>query len=46
MSGTMFYTGMLRNRAAAGVCPCCNRTFEQLGRHMTTKHPEYVKEAC
>lgn len=29
--------GRVRN----GVCPCCNRTFENLGRHMETKHPEY-----
>jgi hypothetical protein len=30
-----------RRRAAAGVCPCCQRTFKQLQRHMTTKHPDY-----
>jgi len=35
----------LRKRAAAGVCPCCHRTFQQLSRHMKTKHPDYVKEA-
>jgi hypothetical protein len=29
-------------RAAAGVCPCCNRTFIQLARHMKTKHPDEV----
>lgn len=29
----------LKNRAAKGVCPCCNRSFENLRRHMTTKHP-------
>lgn len=28
-------------RAAAGVCPCCNRTFQQLARHMRAKHPEH-----
>lgn len=27
-------------RIAAGVCPCCNRTFQQLARHMANKHPE------
>jgi hypothetical protein len=31
----------LRNRAAKGVCPCCNRSFENLRRHMTTKHPDF-----
>jgi len=25
-------------RAAAGVCLCCNRTFEDLARHMESKH--------
>ena len=32
-------------RIGNGVCPCCNRTFKQLQRHMKNKHPEYVKEA-
>lgn len=27
-------------RIAAGVCPCCNRTFKQLAEHMKLKHPE------
>lgn len=31
----------LKNRIAAGVCPCCNRTFKQLAAHMKNKHPEY-----
>lgn len=34
----------LKKRLAGGVCPCCQRTFENLGRHMKTKHPEYAKE--
>jgi type II secretory pathway component HofQ len=25
-------------RVANGVCPCCNRTFQNLARHMKTKH--------
>lgn len=29
----------LKNRAAAGLCPCCNRKFTNLERHMATKHP-------
>lgn len=33
----------IKNRVANGVCPCCNRTFQDLHRHMTTKHPEYAK---
>lgn len=31
----------LKNRAKAGVCPCCNRTFKQLASHMKNKHPEF-----
>lgn len=31
-------------RVHNGVCPCCNRTFQNLGRHIKTKHPELVKE--
>jgi hypothetical protein len=30
-----------RKRIANGVCPCCHRSFEQLARHITTKHPGY-----
>lgn len=33
-----------RKRIAAGVCPCCRRTFANLGRHMTGKHPDYAQE--
>lgn len=35
----------LRNRAAAGLCPCCNRSFVNLQRHMSTKHAGFVAEA-
>lgn len=31
-----------RRRAAAGVCPCCTRTFLNVQRHMKTKHPNVV----
>lgn len=27
-------------RVHNGVCPCCNRSFANLERHMKTKHPE------
>lgn len=33
----------LEARVHAGVCPCCNRTFQQLARHMKAKHPDVVK---
>lgn len=34
----------IKTRAGAGVCPCCNRTFAQLARHIKSKHPDYAKE--
>ena len=33
----------LKKRVAAGVCPCCQRSFINLRRHMTTQHADYVK---
>ena len=33
----------IKKRASAGVCPCCNRSFENLRRHMDSKHPDYTK---
>lgn len=30
-----------RQRFANGVCPCCNRSFENVRRHMATQHPDY-----
>lgn len=31
----------MKNRAGNGVCPCCSRSFQNLHRHMKSKHPEY-----
>ncbi len=31
----------LAKRAAAGICPCCTRTFTNMARHMKTKHPDF-----
>lgn len=31
----------LKNRVDAGVCPCCNRTFQNLARHMKGQHPDF-----
>lgn len=33
----------LKKRASAGVCPCCNRQFQNVKLHMSKKHPEEVK---
>lgn len=30
------------DRVAKGVCPCCNRSFADVRKHMQTKHPEFV----
>lgn len=35
--------GKTKKRIAAGVCPCCTRAFQNLARHIATKHPEYPK---
>ena len=34
-----------KKRAVAGVCPCCTRTFQNVARHMASKHPEATKES-
>lgn len=33
----------IKNRIAHGVCPCCKRYFENVERHMKSKHPEFSK---
>lgn len=30
-----------RQRIANGVCPCCNRYFANVHRHITSQHPEF-----
>ena len=32
-----------RKRIGKGVCPCCNRHFANVERHMTTQHPDYAE---
>lgn len=34
----------LTKRAAAGTCPCCQRTFANMAQHMKHQHPDYVAE--
>lgn len=31
-----------KKRATNGICPCCNRTFVNVTRHMKTKHPDAI----
>lgn len=33
----------LRKRIAAGVCPCCQRSFQNLAQHMAGQHPDYAE---
>lgn len=35
----------IKNRVGAGVCPCCNRSFENLKRHMGSKHPDFRSDS-
>lgn len=30
-----------KKRLAGGVCPCCNRSFVSLAKHMASQHPDY-----
>lgn len=30
-----------KTRSAAGVCPCCTRTFSNMAWHMKSEHPDY-----
>jgi hypothetical protein len=32
----------ISKRVKAGVCICCNRTFQNLADHMATKHPTFT----
>ncbi len=34
----------LENRIKNGVCPCCQRSFVNVQKHIATKHPEFTKE--
>jgi len=34
----------MRTRVANGVCPCCNRSFENLRNHMKSQHAEYGEQ--
>lgn len=33
----------LRKRVGRGVCPCCNRTFANVARHIESKHPDFAE---
>lgn len=46
LSATRGVVTRIKNRVGHGVCPCCNRTFGDLSRHMATKHPTYAAAAA
>lgn len=42
LQSSKMHAGKLRKRISGGVCPCCTRTFQNLGRHMASQHPTYA----
>lgn len=46
LSATRGVVTRIKNRVGHGVCPCCSRTFENLARHMATKHADYAQQAA
>lgn len=42
LRGTKAAKTRIKNRIAKGVCPCCNRYFKELDRHMHDQHPEFT----
>lgn len=36
----------LRKRVENGVCPCCNRHFVNVERHMKSKHPDVAEKSA
>jgi len=44
LSATKVVVTRIKNRVGRGVCPCCNRSFGDLHRHMTTKHPDFIEQ--
>jgi hypothetical protein len=44
LSATKGVLTRTKNRIARGVCPCCNRQFTDLQRHIETKHPKYIEK--
>ena len=33
----------IKNRISKGICPCCNRYFKNLHKHIEMQHPDYCK---
>lgn len=35
-----------KKRAAAGLCPCCRRSFANVQAHVAGQHPDYVEQVA
>jgi DNA repair exonuclease SbcCD ATPase subunit len=44
LSATKGQITKMKKRAANGICPCCNRSFTNLQRHMASQHPGFISE--
>lgn len=44
LSATKGVVTKMKRRISNGVCPCCNRHFKDLERHMHNQHPEFRGE--
>ena len=42
LSATRGQITKIKNRIGRGVCPCCNRTFQNLAQHMHQEHPGFA----
>lgn len=42
LSATRGVVTRFKNRVGHGVCPCCQRNFKNLRRHIETKHPAFA----
>jgi Zn ribbon nucleic-acid-binding protein len=38
-------TAKIKRWATAALCPCCNRSFVQLRRHIAAKHPDIAHKS-
>jgi hypothetical protein len=44
LSATKGVVTRIKNRVKNGVCPCCNRTFQNLMVHMKKQHPDFMEQ--
>ncbi len=44
LSATKGVVTRTKNRISKGVCPCCNRYFANVHKHIESQHPSYTKD--